>query len=283
MPLAQASETLAIFGVDGAQIELVAASAAPQSLRPGDTATIRLAWLSRAPVTTDYSIFLHLVDEAGLTIAQLDTMPGRGLRPTSDWPVGGVLWEEYAVAIPATVYTPNQARWKVGLYDQRTDQRLPLRHPVGESYVFGAARLEATAGDLPNPLDVRFADNISLVGYAFEPRVLRPGEEMTATLYWQARGPVAKEYTIFAHILDDGLTMHGGLDVGATPITTAWQPGAVVESVHNFRLIPDAPPGLYRFEIGLYPWPDFARLRLLDAAGAEGADRFLLGPLRVQP
>ncbi|MBI3959154.1 MAG: glycosyltransferase family 39 protein [Chloroflexi bacterium] len=282
MPLAQASEILAVFGVDAAQIELVAASAAPEALRPGDTATIRLAWLSRSPVSTDYSIFLHLVDEAGLTIAQLDTMPGGGLRPTSGWPVGGVLWEEYAVAIPATVYTPNQARWQVGLYDQRTGQRLPLLHPNGESYSFGAARVKTTGGSiLPNPLDVYFADNISLVGYAFDRRVLRPGDEMTATLYWQARGPIAAEYTIFAHILDSDLQMHGGQDVYPSLMTSDWQPG-VVKSVHRFLLSPDAPPGLYQFEIGLYTQPDFRRLRLLDAAGAEGADRFLLGPVRVQ-
>jgi 4-amino-4-deoxy-L-arabinose transferase-like glycosyltransferase len=285
MSQAQASETLAVFGVETAQIELLAASTSPENLRPGDSATVRLAWLSRAPVNTDYSIFLHLVDEAGLTIAQLDTIPGGGLRPTSGWDVGGLLWEEYAVSIPATAYSPNTAHWEVGLYDHQTEQRLPLLHPLGgsDSYRFGAARLNAADSAVSNPLDVRFADNISLVGYTFDRRVLRPGEEMTATLYWQARGPVAQTYTIFAHLLDDGLTMHGGADVGSMPVTSDWTPGAVVESVHTFRLSPDAPPGLYRFEIGLYPWPDFARLRLLDAAGAEGADRFLLGPIRVQP
>jgi len=285
MPQSQTSETAAVFGGESAQIELVAASAGPENLRPGDTATIRLAWLSYAPVTTDYSIFLHLVDEAGLTIAQLDTIPGGGLRPTSGWEVGGVLWEEYAVSIPATAYTPNRAHWQVGLYDHRTERRLPLLHQAGgsDSYRFGRASLEGPTGVLPNPLDVRFADNISLVGYAFDRRVLHPGEEMTATFYWQARGPVAKEYSIFAHILDEGLIMHGGTDVGAVPATSTWQPGPVYESVHTFTLSPDAPTGLYRFEIGLYPWPDFARLRLLDAAGAEGADRFLLGPIRVQP
>jgi len=282
MPLAQANETLAVFGVGSAQIELVAANVTPDVLRPGETATVRLAWHSRAPVTADYSIFLHLVDRAGLTIAQLDTMPGGGLRPTSGWPVGGVLWEEYTVAIPAVTYTPNQAQWQVGLYDHRSGQRLPLLHPGGESYSFGLAGLEAIAGALPNPLDVRFADNLSLVGYAFDRRVLGPGEEMTVTLYWQPRGPVVDEYTIFAHILDDNLQMHGGTDVGPVPVTTEWQPDVAVESVHHFRLNPDAPPGLYQFEIGLYTRSGVRRLRLLDATGAEGADRLLLGPVRVR-
>ena len=282
MPQATAAETLALFGIDTPQIGLLAASAAPENLRPGDSATVQLAWHSRAPVATDYSIFLHLVDEAGLTIAQLDTMPGGGLRPTRGWESGGVLWEAYAVAIPATAYTPNRAHWEVGLYDHRTEQRLPLLHPGGDSYRFGAARLEAAPGHLPNPLDVRFADNISLVGYAIQPRILAPGDPLTVTLYWQARGPVAENYTTFAHILDDGFTMRGGQDVGASPPTVEWQPGVVVPSVHTFPVSPDAPPGLYQFEIGLYTQAEIRRLRLLDATGAEGADRFLLGPVRVR-
>jgi len=283
MPQTQASETLAVYGSEQAQIELVRASATPEMLHPGDTATVRLAWLSRTPVTTDYSIFLHLVDEAGLTIAQLDTMPGGGLRPTSGWVVGGLLEEEYTVAIPTTVYTPNQARWQVGFYDPQNGERLPLLHPSGESYPFGEARVAAAGSStLPNPLNIRFADNISLVGYAFDRRRLRPGDEMTVTLYWQTRGPVAADYTFFAHILDRDLQMHGGQDLGPPRMTSQWQLDALVDSQHTFRLSPDAPPGLYQFEIGLYTQPNFRRLRLLDATGAEGADRFFLGPVLVE-
>lgn len=283
MPVAQAAETLAVFGEEQARIELLAASAQPETAHPGDNVRVRLAWRSRARVETDYSIFLHLVDDAGLIVAQLDTMPGGGLRPTSGWAPGGVLWEEYAVTIPEAAYTPTQARWQVGLYDHRTRARLPLRHPSGDGFVFDGLSLEPAPGPIPNPLTVDFADGVSLVGYTFTPRVLRPGDEMTATLYWQARGAVTGGYTIFAHILDEDLMMHGGQDVGPVLSTDRWQPGVIMETVHTFRLSPDAPTGLYQFEIGLYTQPDFARLRLLDATGAEGADRFLLGPVRVQP
>ena len=33
----------------------------------------------RAPNARDYSIFIHLVSNDGLTVAQTDTMPGAGL------------------------------------------------------------------------------------------------------------------------------------------------------------------------------------------------------------
>jgi hypothetical protein len=51
--------------------------------------------------------------------------------------------------------------------------------------------------------------------------------------------------------------------------------------VHTFTVAPDAPVGLYQVEVSLYTQPDLNRLALVQSAGAEGADRVLLGPLRV--
>jgi hypothetical protein len=134
-------------------------------------------------------------------------------------------------------------------------------------------------------VSVDFADGVTLIGYSFSARRLSPGDELTVTLYWQARSPISQDYTTFVHILDSGFTMHGGLDSAPPTPSSAWfgREDAVIVDPHTFVVSPDAPPGDYQLEIGLYPWPSFERLRLLDAAGAEGADRLLLGPLRVTP
>ena len=79
------------------------------------------------PTGSDYSVFVHLVDEDGLIIAQHDTMPGGGLYPTSQWTPGETRMEEYSVRLPATAYTPNRAHWLVGLYDASSGERLPAR------------------------------------------------------------------------------------------------------------------------------------------------------------
>jgi hypothetical protein len=158
----------------------------------------------------------------------------------------------------------------------------------GDSLVFGNVEVlppVSAANDVPNPVSVDFADGVTLIGYSFSARRLSPGDELTVTLYWQARSPISQDYTTFVHILDSGFTMHGGLDSAPPTPSSAWfgREDAVIVDPHTFVVSPDAPPGDYQLEIGLYPWPSFERLRLLDAAGAEGADRLLLGPLRVTP
>ena len=95
---------------------------------------------------------------------------------------------ELRVHIPATAYTPNRGRWAVGLYDHRTGQRLPLQ-TAGPARRERQPALSATwpcepqPGEVPNPLQVDFLDNISLVGYSFSSRTLRPGDPLTVTLF----------------------------------------------------------------------------------------------------
>jgi 4-amino-4-deoxy-L-arabinose transferase-like glycosyltransferase len=280
---------LARLGVDHPQVAIVSFSASPERLHPGETAQIEITWQALAALPKDYSVFVHLVDEEGFTIAQYDTMPGGGRLPTSRWQPGQIVEERYRVTLPATAYAPNRGSWRVGLYDLRTGERLRLLDDHGDSFAFGDLTLAAPESSfavfLPNPIDVAWADGVSLVGYEFSGRRLIPGEEMTVTLYWRARQPVSQEYTTFVHILDQGFTMHGGHDGVPPAPTSSWfghEDGIIVDA-HTFIISPHAPPGEYQLEIGLYPWPSFERLRLLDAAGAEGADRLLLGPLRLAP
>jgi 4-amino-4-deoxy-L-arabinose transferase-like glycosyltransferase len=277
----------ATFGLGGEQIAILAVTASPAVVRPGDVAQVEVTWQALTSLPKDYSVFVHLVDGDGFTLAQRDTMPAGGNAPTSRWQPGQIVVDKYLVEVPATAYTPNRGQWIVGLYDHRSGQRLP-RVDGGNSLVFGNLEVlppVSAANDVPNPVSVDFADGVTLIGYSFSARRLSPGDELTVTLYWQARSPISQDYTTFVHILDSGFTMHGGLDSAPPTPSSAWfgREDAVIVDPHTFVVSPDAPPGDYQLEIGLYPWPSFERLRLLDAAGAEGADRLLLGPLRVTP
>ena len=301
MPIPSDSPTqpLAAFGAGGMQIELVEAAASAAVVMPGDEVQMDVAFRSRAALADDWSLFIHLVDGTGLIVAQLDTMPGGGLRPTSGWREGGILSDSYTISIPETVYTPNRARWQLGFYNHRSGERL-LRAGGGQSYAFGDVAIAPYGDDrdipdcpLPSargcgqqraiPVYVRFADNITLTGYRFNSRLPVPGQEMTVTLYWTATGPVAESYTVFAHLLTDSFEMFGGADLEPTPPTEGWAAGEFLETVHTFTVQPDAPPGLYQIEIGLYTRPGFRRLRVLDKVNAAEEDRLLLGPLRIEP
>lgn len=279
---AQVGDAIALRGVE----------AAPVTLTPGASTTITVAWQALGPIPQDYSVFVHLVDHDGLVAAQLDTMPGGGLAPTSQWQPGELRVEGYTVTLPPAVYTPNTGQWAVGLYDAyRPDApRLPLTpvadadsgiQAAGNALRFGQVAIVPPPGETPNPLDVAFADNVTLAGYAFNRRRLQPGDTLEVTLYWRARGPVAADYTTFVHLLDQDFGMFGGSDGRPVPATQEWVPGEIVEDRHSFTLPPDTPPGSYQIELGLYTQPDFDRLTLIDPGRAEGADRLLLGPLEV--
>ena len=303
-----------IFAAGSSEIELQRAAASYDGLPgqaseadrqipivfPGDEVQVDLAFRANAPLADDWSLFIHLVDGAGLTVAQLDTMPGGGLRPTSGWQPDRLLLDSYAVAIPETAHTPNRANWQVGFYDHRSGERLP-QVDGGTSYTFGEVTIcpsgfavsDCQAGGqaddfqdgdrrIPIPVHVQFADNVTLAGYSFSSRTPVPGEEMTVTLYWTATGKVAESYTVFAHLLTDSFEMFGGADMIPSPPTEGWAAGETVATVHTFTVPPDARPGLYQLEIGLYTRPDFRRLRVLDRINPAEEDRLLLGPLRIE-
>ncbi|HSN78187.1 MAG TPA: glycosyltransferase family 39 protein [Anaerolineae bacterium] len=271
----------------GGQAAIVGVAAQPAQFNPGETALVTVAWQALAPMPADYSVFVHLVSQDGIPLAQLDTMPGGGLRPTSQWAVGETVTDVYPVVIPATAFAPDRGQWAVGLYDQRSGQRLPLQEVAGpgsavdDSLRFGAVEIVPRPGSVPNPLNVEFLDNISLVGYSLSSRTVQPGQPLAVTLYWQARGPVSRDYTTFVHLLDAAEQTWGGHDAAPQPPTSAWQPGQVVADIHPLVVSPDAPPGLYTLEIGLYSGPDLKRLSLVQSTGAEGADRLLLNQVRV--
>jgi hypothetical protein len=291
LPAAETAAVAAVRAELGNQFAILGVSAEPAQLVPGKTAGVTVVWQALAPDRADYSIFVHLVNEEGLTVAQADSMPGGGLLPTSQWTPGQTRAERYMVTIPPAAYAPDHGHWAVGLYDPKTGRRLPVRldsadptlaaQADAEGLRFGAAEIASLPGEVPNRILADFADNVTLAGYSFSSRSVRAGAPLTVTLFWQARGPVAGDYTAFAHLLDAGFNTYGGHDGAPQPPTETWQPGRIVTDTHAFTISPNAAPGFYQIEASLYTRPDFDRLGLLHTAGAEGADRLLLGPVRV--
>ena len=55
------------------------------TLMPGDSLTVTLYLQSLTKMSQDYSVFVHLLDENELIVAQRDMYPGLGLYPTSLW------------------------------------------------------------------------------------------------------------------------------------------------------------------------------------------------------
>src|SRR5262249_35186416 len=67
------------------------------------------------------TVFVHVRDAAGELYSQRDAPPGNGFRPTTSWLAGEYVVDEYTLDLPEGGYS-----LAVGLYDQRTGERLAL-------------------------------------------------------------------------------------------------------------------------------------------------------------
>ena len=70
-------------------------------VRPGDALPLTLYWQSSAPQAADWSVFVHLLNETGDKVAQVDRTPLGGLYPPSVWQPGLLLADQYELALPA--------------------------------------------------------------------------------------------------------------------------------------------------------------------------------------
>lgn len=86
---------------------------------------IGLLWEVMAAQDRDLSVFVHVVDSDGNTVAQSDRAPGCGRSPTSTWKPGEIVFDPHAIELPADlpagVYTV-----RAGLYDPTDGTRLPV-------------------------------------------------------------------------------------------------------------------------------------------------------------
>ena len=105
-------------------LQLIGTDMLPSTVQAGEILTLRLVWAATAPITQDYTVFLHLIDEAGQPVAQQDQRPGGDFYPTSAWKVGEAVNDVYPLTIPTDATGPY--RLLVGVYHAQTGERLQL-------------------------------------------------------------------------------------------------------------------------------------------------------------
>jgi len=112
--------------------------------------------------------------------------------------------------------------------------------------------------------DATLAGQVRLLGYDLYPEELKPGEQVTVTLYWQALQPLAMPYSSYVHVTRaDGSVPFPGSDHrpgGDIYPATLWQPGQEIRDQHVLVVPQDAQPGDYRLIAGMYAYPSMRSL-----------------------
>jgi 4-amino-4-deoxy-L-arabinose transferase-like glycosyltransferase len=237
--------------VDLGPISLVgyALEAAPQS---GADLPLTLYWMANEEPPAVYSAFVHVVDAGGTGWAQDDGPPLGEVYPTNRWWPDELLRGRRIVSLPADL-PAGLYRLDVGLYDPATMEHLVT--PDGsQAFPLGFVRLgppEAVPPELTS-LNVVFGDQIRLLGYELTPAGPRA---WTLTLAWAAEAPVAHDYTVFVHLVDESGEIRGQDDAppgGGFYPTSFWTPGETAVDHHPLSLPADSPAGIYRLRVGLY-------------------------------
>ncbi len=248
---------------------------------PGDDVQLSLFWQADAPVTTDYFVFVQLLDKQGVA-AGLEEPPLAWL-PTSQWPQGIPLRSQHRLRLPADL-PAGQYRLIAGLFDRQSGQRVQWQ--TGDALELASITTGERTHDFSAPrpqvtLDVPLAGGHSLVGYDLVVGE-SPGSPVNLTLYWRAGAATQRQYKSFVHLQDAGGQVRSQSDQvpgqGAHP-STSWLAGEFIRDAHTLTLPANDPRPPYTLAIGLYDPDTGERLPFLDASGQIVADHLVL-PLR---
>jgi hypothetical protein len=90
------------------------------------SARLTLIWraVSPAPLSQHYKVFVHALAANGDLLAQDDAEPAAWTRPTTSWMAGEYITDEHTLSLPGA--PAEAARFRVGMYDADSLQRLPV-------------------------------------------------------------------------------------------------------------------------------------------------------------
>ncbi|MCP4426925.1 MAG: hypothetical protein GY803_20745 [Chloroflexi bacterium] len=89
-----------------------------------NTINIELIWRAGGPLDRSYTVFAHLLDNAGQIIAQDDGLPRDGAYPTNFWVDGDIIADTHTFALPSDA-PPGPTTVRVGFYLLEDFSRLP--------------------------------------------------------------------------------------------------------------------------------------------------------------
>ncbi len=277
-------------------IRLLAAEIGTARVRRGDSVPVTLYWQAPERLAHDYQLFLQLLDENGVEIANLTTHPGWGRNPTTFWQPGAIYADPYLLRVTGAIdeWSPLAARLYAGLVDPATAETTRLPRPafaadgsevtpiIGSVVVEPATMPDAAALGLA-PAGSVFGGVIRLAAATVPPEWDGgPAGTLDVDLLWEAVGTPATDYTAFVHVRDAGGEQVAGFDrapAGDRFATRAWRVGDRIHSRVEIALPDGLPPGVYDVWVGLYESGSDGALRLpvTDAAGLVAGD----GQVRV--
>jgi len=248
---------------------------------------LTLYWLALEPMGADYTVYLKLINAVYHTWGEQESRPYWDGLPTNTWHKGQMIGDMREIELlPGT--PPGWYQITVNLFDPYRQEELKPE----ESLVLGPVEVPRrepppiSTLDIDHPLEVNLGGKVRLLGYSIRSG-FRPGDNIHLTLFWQRLEKMDKDYTVFTHLTDAKGHIWGQKDnppVDGFYPTTGWEAGEIVRDQYDIPISPDAPPGEYQFEIGMYLVETGQRLAILsEETPSPVGDKVVLGPIQIQP
>lgn len=287
---------------DNGLVSLVGYNVQPEVVQPGDLVAVTLYWRANQPLTTDYSVSLHMLTHPEIeTGAQSDDLHA-GPIPSTAWFPGIVVEKTLYIQTPRNLPAPASywltARiwsgpWPLGRPWQDTTG-LPVTSAgdlrrLGEDSVIltsvpALPRDPAPAAE--TQADYRFSDGFTLTHYSLPSEPVQT-HTLPVTFDWATTTRPTRDLSQFFH-----LTPAGGGDVitfdqqpfGGRFPTIDWPANARFSDPWQVTLPDDLPPGDYEVRTGLYDVATLERAAVTDSAGQPVQDNSIrLGTITFAP
>jgi hypothetical protein len=253
-------------------VEWISASIDQTTTRPGDEVNLTIYARVPAGSISRNAIFIHLVNPAGVIIAQRDSFIGAGNLHAQNAPT--LIADTYRVSVPVTVPAPDDWQVRVGMYDPTTGTRAQATNragqPLGSELTLSTLRAKPATAEAWN---FDFDGHATLVGADLDQDSIVRGQTLSLTLHWLGAVSGAPGAHVFAHAL------------GAES-NHIWASADVpFDNTHPMQLKlafdPSTPAGVYQLEVGIYVPPNGNRFAVFDRRGQDAGDRIFFGPIRV--
>jgi hypothetical protein len=272
------------------ELKLIGVKVGAAVVRPGERVPVTAYWQALKPMTTNYSVFVHLIGRGYQNVGQFNTYPGLGLRPTRTLQPGQIVADTYPVLVEGGAASPTRLLVNMGLFDFNEPGRpgLEATGPAGLPAASTIGQLKLIPARWPSipdtPPMAEFEDHIRLTSAAV---IGCQGQRQACeiTFKWLVQSKPAADYTVFIQLWPSN-PQQKFIGFDSQPLsgdypTSLWDTGEVILDPHELDLS-TAPPGKYRILAGLYNLSTGARLPARAGGMPLPDDAVNLGHLQIK-
>ena len=96
-------------------------------VKEGDPILLLLYWRAQSRINSDYTVFVHLVDQNGNEVAGYEKYPRGGKAPTSTWVPGQRIVDAIVLPLPDNLPADNRYQLEIGMFDASNGQRIEIQ------------------------------------------------------------------------------------------------------------------------------------------------------------